>query len=160
MDDEQVDPAVLAAVDARCHEMWLLAASTVVRARDGMRSKDPAERARVAREAAGTLAALALALEGDRPGELAELAELLAREADEAERLVEQRTRKLRLAALFGFAPALLAPRRKRSDVEHLACIANFVTNLTVAHRIREREDRERSWPPRGRERLMRGRGR
>jgi len=140
MAGEQRDPAPPAAGDARDREMWLLAGSTIERAHDGMRSRDPVERARVAREATGILAALSVALEGGRPGELAQSAKLLAREADEAERQARQRTRQLQRRALYGFAAALCAPNRRESDFTRFV---KPLANLIYAHRLKHKAQRD-----------------
>jgi len=136
----QREPTPLAAEDARDHELRLLAASTIERARGGMRSSDPAERAHVAREATGVLRALSLALEGERAGELARSAKLLAREADEAERQARQRTRQLQRRVLCGFAAALCAPNRRESDFTR---IVRPLTNLMYAHHLKHKAARD-----------------
>ena len=139
----------------RCRGLWLLAARAIGRARAGLHCRDGVRRAVVAREASGTLAGVSLALEGDRPGELARAADMLARVADEAEREVGRERRRLRRRSLYALCYALTAPGRERSDFER---IAGQVLNLAVARGIRERAARERSCAPERTERLTYGR--
>ena len=143
--------------DGRYQEMWRLASSTIDRARAGLRCGDAVRRAVVVREAAGTLAGLSLALEGDRPGELAKSAKLLARVADEAEREVQRERQRLRRRSLYALGYALTAPRRAQSDFE---VIAGQMLNLVVARRIRARVARERSYAAEQSRQLTRGTGR
>ena len=62
------DGAELVGESERRQEMWRLAASAINRARAALYCRDAVRRAVVVREAAGTLAALSLALEGECSG--------------------------------------------------------------------------------------------
>lgn len=139
------DGAELAGESEPRQEMWRLAASAINRARAGLHCGDAVRRAVVVREAAGTLAALSLALEGESPGELAKTAKLLARVADEAEREAHRDRERLRRRAWYAFGYALTAPRRCRSDFER---ITGQVLNLMVAARARDRAAREGRYAP------------
>jgi len=124
-----VPPIVPSALTFR-EELWLLAASTGERARDGIRPMDPPQRVHFACEAASALPGLALALDGDRSRKLAKSAKQLGGEGNKAGRVVQQRRHELRRSARFGFVHAR-ALRRQRSDRDDVACIAKVVTNLT-----------------------------
>ena len=155
MSEQRVDDgAERGCENERCREMWLLASSAIDRARAALRCGDAVRRAVVVREAAGTLAGLSLALEGERPGELAKWAKLLARVADEAEREVQRERQRLRRRSLYALGYALTAPRRVQSDFE---VIAGQMLNLAVARRIRARAARERSYPAQQIGQLTRG---
>ena len=158
MSGERVDGgAERGCENVRCREMWQLAASAIDRARAALHYRDAVRRAVVVREAAGTLAGLSLALEGDRPGELSGSAKLLARVAGEAEREVQRERQRLRRRSLYALGYALTAPRRAQSDFE---VIAGQLLNLAVARRIRARAARERNYPREEVKQLTRGAGR
>jgi hypothetical protein len=137
------DGVELVGESERRQELWRLAASAIDRARAGVYCGDAVRTAVVVREAAGTLAALSLVLEGDAPGELSRTAGLLARVADDAEREAYPDRERLRRRAWYAFGYALTAPRRGRSDFERFT---GQVLNLMVAARVRERGARERHY--------------
>ena len=137
---EEVAPDVVAAEDARYARMWTTANTTIDRAREALKDRNPTRRAYVLREAAGTAAALSLALEGDRPGRLAQAVKTMQREADYAERHAQFIAKKNERRFLFGLAYALGAGNRKRGELER---IGNAVLSLTYLNHVKNKRERE-----------------